>query len=307
MKIGDVVFIKKGRDILVCRGTVESDYEFDDSAEDEFKNKRKVKWTDIGKWEHPGKAVVKTLMDIEKLNILFEKDDTDDVEDEEIKNYPVYDKDKFLDEVYINSKNYDTLVVLPKNKMNIILQGAPGVGKTYAAKRLAYSIMGIKDPERVQLVQFHQSYTYEDFIEGFRPLSTGLNFDIKKGAFYNFCKKASDDLENDYFFIIDEINRSNISKIFGELFMLIEKDKRGNDIQLLYSSDKFSVPKNVYIIGMMNTADRSLAILIQGICIRYLPMLRTRKLRSKINRIMFRVCCYMQKQTNKLYLITHTV
>ena len=67
--------------------------------------------------------------------------------------------------------------------------------------------------------------------------------------------------EDDYFFIIDEINRGNLSKIFGELFMLIESDKRGNDIQLLYSSDKFSVPKNVYIIGMMNTADRSLAIM----------------------------------------------
>ena len=111
------------------------------------------------------------------------------------------------------------------------------------------------------MIQFHQSYSYEDFIEGFRPSAAGGGFEIKKGSFYNFCKKAADDLEHEYFFIIDEINRGNLSKIFGELFMLIESDKRGNALQLLYSDEKFSVPKNVYIIGMMNTADRSLAML----------------------------------------------
>ena len=119
--------------------------------------------------------------------------------------------------------------------------------------------MGVKDQNRVMMVQFHQSYSYEDLIEGYRPTATG--FEIKKGSLYKFCKKATDDLENDYFFIIDEINRGNLSKIFGELFMLIESDKRGNALQLLYSDEKFFVPKNVYIIGMMNTADRSLAML----------------------------------------------
>ena len=135
------------------------------------------------------------------------------------------------------------------------------MGKTYAANRLAYSIMGEKNKDRVQMIQFHQSYSYEDFIEGFRPSGNGLNFEIKKGSFYKFCKRAEEDPENDYFFIIDEINRGNISKIFGELFMLIEKDKRGNSLKLLYSDEKFSVPTNVYIIGMMNTADRSLALI----------------------------------------------
>ena len=119
--------------------------------------------------------------------------------------------------------DYTRLVGLLRNKKNIILQGAPGVGKTYAAKRLAYSMMGVKDVERVMMVQFHQSYSYEDFIMGFRPSATG--FELKKGAFYNFCKKAEVDSDNEYFFIIDEINRGNLSKIFGELFMLIENDK----------------------------------------------------------------------------------
>lgn len=159
----------------------------------------------------------------------------------------------------MDEDSYDTLVALVRNKKNVILQGAPGVGKTFAAKRLAYSMMGVKDPNRVMMVQFHQSYSYEDFIMGFRPSENG--FELKRGAFYNFCKDAEIDSENEYFFIIDEINRGNLSKIFGELFMLIESDKRGVELQLLYSDEKFSVPSNVYIIGMMNTADRSLAML----------------------------------------------
>lgn len=143
-------------------------------------------------------------------------------------------------------------------KKNIILQGAPGVGKTYAAERLAYSIMGEKDTSRVMVIQFHQSYSYEDFIMGYRPNDNG--FVLAKGPFYNFCKDAEHD-DREYFFIIDEINRGNLSKIFGELLMLIENDKRGKEVRLLYSDEQFSVPRNVHIIGMMNTADRSLAMI----------------------------------------------
>lgn len=170
-----------------------------------------------------------------------------------------YTANDFLNEVYMSKKDYDILSYLLINKKNIILQGAPGVGKTFAAKRLAYSLMGVKDQNKVMMVQFHQSYSYEDFIMGFRPASTG--FELKTGPFYSFCKKAELDPENDYYFIIDEINRGNLSKIFGELFMLIENDKRGQSLQLLYSDESFSVPNNLYIIGMMNTADRSLAML----------------------------------------------
>ena len=265
MKPGDIVFVKKGMHRVVGRGVVTSDYMFDASRSDEYKNIRQINWTNKGEWNHPGQAVMKTLTDItsytdyvEKLKALFEDEAVEEIEEVEVQ-YPVYTAEDFLDEVYMSESDYHLLVNLLKNKKNVIMQGAPGVGKTFAAKRLAYSMMGVKDSSRVMMVQFHQSYSYEDFIMGFRPASTG--FELKKGPFYSFCKTAETDIENDYFFIIDEINRGNLSKIFGELFMLIENDKRGVSLQLLYSDEKFSVPANVYIIGMMNTADRSLAML----------------------------------------------
>lgn len=265
MKIGDIVFVKKGMHQIIGRGVVMSDYEYDNTRDDEYKNIRQVDWTHNGEWPHPGQAVMKTLTDItsytdyvEKLNSLFEDETEEDAEDVE-KTYPPYTKEDFLSEVFMPEEEYDKLSGILRIKKNIILQGAPGVGKTFVAKRIAFSMMGVKDVERVMMVQFHQSYSYEDFIMGFRPSTDG--FKLKRGAFYNFCKKAEIDGDNDYFFIIDEINRGNLSKIFGELFMLIENDKRGVSLQLLYSDEKFSVPKNIYIIGMMNTADRSLAML----------------------------------------------
>ena len=126
------------------------------------------------------------------------------------------------------------------------MQGAPGVGKTFIAKRLAYSLLGCKDKSKVRMIQFHQSYSYEDFIMGYRPSAEG--FILKNGVFYDFCKEAQDDEENDYYFIIDEINRGNLSKIFGELFMLLENDKRGsnNKIQLLYNDELFYIPKRLH-------------------------------------------------------------
>lgn len=264
LAINDVIFAKR-RNTLVGKGIVTGDYIFDDSRQ-EYKNIRTVKWLQIGEWEHPGKSVAKRLTDItpytdyiEKLITIFTPDELDDVDTQPEVDYPEYSSADFLSDVYMSEQDYETLVNVLKMKKNIILQGAPGVGKTFTAKRLAYSIIGAKNPDRVQMIQFHQSYSYEDFIEGYRPTENG--FTIKKGSFYKFCKLAEDDDENDYFFIIDEINRGNLSKIFGELFMLIEKDKRGIELQLLYSDENFSVPPNVYIIGMMNTADRSLAML----------------------------------------------
>lgn len=264
ISVNDVIYAKRSN-TLVGKGIVTGDYVFDDLRQ-EYKSIRSVKWLQVGEWEHPGNAVAKRLTDItpftdyiEKLTAIFAPDELDDVDTQPEIDYPIYSSTDFLSDVYMAGQDYKTLVNVLKMKKNIILQGAPGVGKTFTAKRLAYSIIGAKNPNRVQMIQFHQSYSYEDFIEGYRPTENG--FTIKKGAFYKFCKLAEEDDENDYFFIIDEINRGNLSKIFGELFMLIEIDKRGIELQLLYSDENFSVPANVYIIGMMNTADRSLAML----------------------------------------------
>lgn len=174
----------------------------------------------------------------------------------------IKDRSQYLDDVYIAPDNIETIEMLLKKNKNLILQGAPGVGKTYVAKRLAYCIIGKEDEAHVKLVQFHQNYSYEDFVQGYRPTQNG--FELKNGIFYSFCETARKDPDNKYFFIIDEINRGNLSKIFGELLMLIEKDYRGTKIALTYSEDgaaTFMVPDNLYIIGMMNTADRSLAMI----------------------------------------------
>lgn len=264
MKKGDIIFVKKGRSHIIGRGIVISDYEYDQDMEDDYNNVRQVKWTHRGNWDIDSMLAMKTLTDVtpysefvKEISEFFNIED--DIEEQESK-YTLYSKDDFLSEAYMTADEYKVITDLLDSKKNLIIQGAPGVGKTYIAKRLAYSMMGKIDKERVKMVQFHQSYSYEDFIEGYRPSEKG--FILKKGAFYEFCKKAEvDDVNNKYFFIIDEINRGNLSKIFGELFMLIENDKRGEKIELLYSGEKFSVPSNVYIIGLMNTADRSLALL----------------------------------------------
>lgn len=172
-----------------------------------------------------------------------------------------YSKEDFLEEVFMGEEKYDQICGLLRYKKNIILQGAPGVGKTFIAKRLAYSMMNERDASRVEMVQFHQSYSYEDFIMGYRPEAQG--FKLKYGIFYGFCEKAKNNPDREYYFIIDEINRGNLSKIFGELLMLIEADKRGHNcaVPLTYTEEKFYVPENLYIIGTMNTADRSLAMI----------------------------------------------
>ena len=271
MQPGDIVLVKRGRKDILGMGEVDSEYCYDDSFED-YPHYRKVNWTDKGHWKNDDTFAMKALTDVTKYTDFVEKITTKIIEDrQDNPNGPdippepskttiiPYGPDDFLEEVYMDEQDYETLVSLIRTKKNVILQGAPGVGKTYAAKRLAYSMMGEKDADRVMMVQFHQSYSYEDFIMGFRPSEKG--FELKHGAFYTFCKKAEEDSDNEYFFIIDEINRGNLSKIFGELFMLIESDKRGIELRLLYANEKFSVPANVYIIGMMNTADRSLAML----------------------------------------------
>lgn len=263
MKVGDVIYATSGQSKILGWGKVTSNHIY--KANSNFKNIRYIEWKEQGEWNSPIKLKNKKLYKItpyndaiEKLNDLFTASSEEELVEEQI-TYPEYTREDFLNEVFMSEQRYNRLVKLVEMKKNVILQGPPGVGKTFAAKRLAYSIMGVKDKHRVKMIQFHQSYSYEDFIMGFRPTETG--FKLHTGPFYNFCKQAEQNMDYDYFFIIDEINRGNLSKIFGELFMLIENDKRGSELELLYADEKFTVPNNVYIIGLMNTADRSLAIL----------------------------------------------
>lgn len=179
--------------------------------------------------------------------------------DDPVKMIEVYTKDDFLQEVFMDEDEHDRILALLEYKKNLILQGAPGVGKTYIAKRLAYSMMEKRDDEKIQMIQFHQNYSYEDFIIGYKPDEEG--FAIKTGLFYQLCLDAQKDPEQRYFLIIDEINRGNLSKIFGELLMLVEKDYRNLKLPLAYDGFSLSVPENLHIIGTMNTADRSLALI----------------------------------------------
>jgi 5-methylcytosine-specific restriction enzyme B len=172
---------------------------------------------------------------------------------------PRYTNDDFLAEVYLTKDDLETLKSLLTHKRNLILQGAPGVGKTFAAKRLAYVMLGAKDDAYIEFVQFHQNTAYEDFVMGYRPHADG--FTLQYGTFYRMCQRAQANPAQPHFFVIDEINRGNVSKIFGELLMLIESGYRGTALTMAYDGQPFSVPNNLFIIGMMNTADRSLAMI----------------------------------------------
>lgn len=177
-----------------------------------------------------------------------------------------YTKQMGMKGLFLTENQFDEALDALREKKNIVLQGPPGVGKTFVARRLAKALIGSDDPQRIEMIQFHQSYSYEDFIQGFRPTARGT-FDLRYGVFHQFCRRAQRDESGGrpYVFVIDEINRGNLSKIFGELMMLLEADKRGAEfaIPLAYatdSNDKFYIPDNLHFIGTMNTADRSLAM-----------------------------------------------
>jgi hypothetical protein len=175
-----------------------------------------------------------------------------------------YSMDDALSELFLEQTALERLISIWEGKKNLILQGAPGVGKSFVARRLAYLLLEAKDARRVETIQFHQSYSYEDFVQGYRPDGKG-GFVLGDGVFHRFCEKANLSPSLPHVFIIDEINRGNLSKILGELMLLIENDKRGPawSATLTYSQPgepRFFVPDNLYLLGMMNTADRSLSI-----------------------------------------------
>lgn len=263
---GDLIFVKKGRQRVIGYGVVEGDYTFREERP-EYQHVIRVNWLSKDEVDLPQERMLstKTLTQIDNFRWLLdylssfylEGDEPDPIAE-------AYTREDALRDLFMPDKQFDQITSRLRQKKNIILQGPPGVGKTFVARRLAYYLMGEKNKNRARMVQFHQSYSYEDFVQGFRPTPEG-GFEIRNGIFYELCEEAREDSDRDYFLIIDEINRGNLSKIFGELMMLIEHDKRGEnfEIQLAYSSgpeSTFHVPLNVHLIGTMNTADRSLSM-----------------------------------------------
>ena len=190
-------------------------------------------------------------------------DTTSEVVEQAEKLAKPYTKSDALADLFMPESTFDAIVRALQYKKNIVLQGPPGVGKTFVAKRLAHYLIGKADERKTRTVQFHQSFSYEEFVMGIRPNAEG-KFERKKGLFYEFCERAQNDPGSPYFLIIDEINRGNLSKIFGELMLLIEGDKRGKHfaMPLMYSDsgEVFYLPENLHFICTMNTADRSLAL-----------------------------------------------
>ncbi len=151
-------------------------------------------------------------------------------------------------------------VQLLNETRQVVLYGPPGTGKTYLARKIAEHLVGT---ERVRLVQFHPSYTYEDFFEGYRPSGDGrsgtVSLELRPGPLRALATEARDHPERAFIMIIDELNRANIAKVFGELYFLLEY--RDDAVEVMYGGEPFTLPKNLYFICTMNTADRSIALL----------------------------------------------
>ena len=270
MKKGDIVLAKRGRSVLLGWGRVTGDYSYD-SDRAEFQNVRTVKWSPcVTPLTLSAPITTKTLTRFtaykDWLREVFESIDDGEAgpgNGPEIPAAEPYDFATALDGLFLEDRQFRQILDSISLRKNLILQGPPGVGKTFIARRVAWCLMGHKDHECVEMVQFHQSYAYEDFVQGWRPTEHG-GFTLRNGVFFEFCERAKQQPDKKFVFIIDEINRGNLSRIFGELLMLIEADKRGPEhaIALTYGSsdERFSVPDNVHLLGLMNTADRSLAI-----------------------------------------------
>ena len=176
---------------------------------------------------------------------------------------PAYTRADALAELFITEAELDAALAGLARRRNLLLQGPPGTGKTFLARRLAWLLLGAQDESRLELVQFHPSYGYEDFMLGFRPDARG-RFHLVPGVLPLLCQRAAADSDRPYFLLIDEVNRGNVPRIFGELLLLLEADKRGpaHALRLPYAppeAPRFFVPDNLHVIGTLNLADRSLS------------------------------------------------
>ncbi|MBZ0238278.1 MAG: EVE domain-containing protein [Deltaproteobacteria bacterium] len=273
ISIGDVIVANRGYSAIVGEGKVTGDYFFR-AGNKFFPHARPVQWTltkeraipDQGpKWRPTVVA-----LSADEYDDLF-ADDELDAKPEPDHQPPTnpseaepYTLQHALKQVFLAESELEGFLDLLKYKKNLLLQGPPGVGKTFVASELAYVLLGAKDDARIKRVQFHQSYAYEDFVRGYRPAEGG-GFVLRDGPMFTFSEQARQDSSRPYVMIIDEINRGNLSKILGELMLLVEPDKRDPKwaVELAYAKPgeaPFSVPPNLHIIGTMNTADRSIAL-----------------------------------------------
>ena len=279
--LGDIVIAAKGKSTILGIGIITGSYSYQERKAD-FPHLRKVDWVitralSVKAIRLPGRDFV-PLSNWGEIQALYQEHypeltatleallispDSLTLEDPEKYLYKSFSKDEALQRLFLSEAAFDKIMAVLIRKKNVVLQGPPGVGKTFLAKQLAFASMGFKDESRVEWVQLHPSYAYEDFVQGIRPGPNGV-FERTNGIFYKFCLKAKNDPIRNYFFVLDEVNRANLSNLLGELFMLLEADKRraAYAMPLTYSQssmEKFYIPPNLHLIGTMNTADRSLA------------------------------------------------
>ncbi|MCG2644297.1 MULTISPECIES: AAA family ATPase [Bradyrhizobium] len=269
MSPGDLIFVKQGRREIIGFGTVKSDYRFEPDRPF-FRHVRDVDWQSSGSWPTASHRTLsmKTLTDITDDEALI--DELEQLLGGSVPTpiaavsvppqLPEYTIEDFSAETAISQETIELWLTRLKRKQQLIFQGPPGTGKTFVAERLA-RLLTSNTHGIVDLVQFHPSYGYEDFMHGIRPVTQGgqILFERIPGRFLRFCRAARDVADGSpCVLIIDEINRGNLSRIFGELMYLLEY--RDKTVPLAGEEGRFGIPPNVYIIGAMNTADRSIAL-----------------------------------------------
>ncbi|MCA8938175.1 MAG: AAA family ATPase [Planctomycetes bacterium] len=298
VQIGDILIARKGKSRVVGIGRVTGELEWDGSRKED-PQARNVDWLKTGEWQVPSHlrqftpmTLVKVGRDSHHLEMIHELlgidleellqgnfDSIDSMETSPPSSLPYSIAD--IEDSFTDRNDLERFFARWQDKRNLILTGPPGVGKSFISSRLADAMAGFRNSPRVRRVQFHQSTSYEDFVGGYKPTEDG-RFKLSEGIFFRLCKEAARAEDDPFVLIIDEINRGNLSRIFGELLYLIEADKRGPDFALALSTQpleldhesseedsesnpvptwqNFFVPENLYILGMMNTADRSLAL-----------------------------------------------
>ncbi len=283
---GDYVVAKRGRTRILGVGRVVGEYEYQPDRDD-FHHVRRVKWLLEGSWERTADAGLptKTLTEVtyyktfltpvlaelenpaqlRRIEVVLVRPDEKAKDKPELQPKPVRPAYTFADaaaDLFMPEAELAGLLTSLQRKKNLILQGPPGVGKSFVVRRLAYLLLGEEDADRVEMVQFHPSYSYEDFIMGYRATEKG-GFEREAGVFLKFVRDvALANPRQPHVFIIDELNRANLGKVLGECMLLLESDKRGpaHKVRLPYGDEFMYLPDNLYVIGTMNTADRSLAL-----------------------------------------------